>query len=149
MVVEFVGFMGAYRHPGALSPLLAGVLGASVTVWVTFVPCFLWILLGGPYVESLRKNAALSRALTAITASVVGVIANLSLWFALHVLFADVGERHVGPLRLLVPSPGSIDVVAVLLSGAALLAILGTKIGPMRVLGAAAVVGLVTRGLLG
>src|SRR5262245_41232424 len=90
MVVQFVGFLAAYQAAGATHPLAAGVLGALITVWVTFVPCFLWIFLGAPYVERLRGNRALAGALAAITAAVVGVIANLALWFALHVLFARV-----------------------------------------------------------
>ncbi len=149
MVVEYVGFVGAYRDPGTLPPLVAGTLGALVTVWVTFVPCFLWILLGGPYVEALRTVKAIEHALTGVTAAVVGVIANLSLWFALHVLFAHVEERHVGPLRLLLPSLGSIDGLALGLSLTAIALVLGTKLGPFRVLGIAAAVGLVLRGLVG
>ena len=87
MVVQFVGFLAAFQTPGTDQPLLAAVFAACLTVWVTFVPCFLWIFLGAPYVESLRKNTALSGALAAITAAVVGVIVNLALWFAMHALF--------------------------------------------------------------
>ena len=87
MLVQFDGFMGAYRNPGLLDPMLAGVLGAALTTWVTFVPCFLWIFLGGPYIESLRGNNSLSAALSAITAAIVGVILNLAVWFGLHVAF--------------------------------------------------------------
>ena len=89
MVTQFVGFMAAFRDPGALPPLLAGVLGGVLTTWVTFVPCFLWIFLGAPFVEALRGNKALTAALAAITAAVVGVILNLAVWFALHTLFAE------------------------------------------------------------
>ena len=92
MVVQFVGFMGAYRDPGTLQPMIAGTLGGILTTWVTFVPCFLWIFLGAPFVEGLRGNRALGGALAAITAAVVGVILNLAIWFALHVLFAQVNE---------------------------------------------------------
>jgi chromate transporter len=92
MVVQFVGFMGAYRNPGDLPPLAAGVLGAVITVWVTFVPCFFWIFLGAPYIERLRGNLNLSSALSSITAAVVGVVLNLAIWFGIHVLFADVAE---------------------------------------------------------
>src|SRR6185369_13640468 len=95
MVVQFVAFMGAYRDPNGLSPLVAGVLGSLVTVWVTFVPCFVWIFLGAPFIESLRGNRALHSALSAITAAVVGVIANLSIWFGLHVVFTAIDERWV------------------------------------------------------
>jgi chromate transporter len=104
LVVQFVGFLAAYQVAGAEHPLLAGVLGALITVWVTFVPCFLWIFLGAPYVEALRGNVALSSALAAITAAVVGVIANLALWFSIHVLFGDVsasGIPHFDSLRII------------------------------------------------
>ena len=141
MVVQFVGFLGAFRQPGALSPMLAGVLGSLVTVWVTFVPCFLWIFLGAPYIEALRGNRALHAALSAITAAVVGVILNLSLWFGLHVIFRHVTERHVGVLRLLVPSWESVDVAAALLSALALLAVLRFKLGLPRTLAASALLG--------
>ena len=91
-VVQFVGFMGAYRNPGTLDPLLAGVLGSILTTWVTFVPCFFWIFLGAPYIEYLRGNKSLSSALSAITATIVGVILNLAVWFSLHTLFGTVDE---------------------------------------------------------
>ena len=103
MVVQFVGMLGAYRSPAGLPPIAGAVLGGVMTVWVTFVPCFLWIFLGAPFIESLRKNRALTSVLAGIMAAVVGVIANLSVWFALHVLFTRVAERHIGVLRLLVP----------------------------------------------
>ena len=86
-VVQFVGFMGAYRNPGPLSPLAAGIAGSVITTWVTYAPCFMWIFLGAPYIESLRGKQALNAALSAVTAAVVGVILNLSIWFALHTLF--------------------------------------------------------------
>ena len=87
MVLQFVGFMGGWNKPGLLSPLLAGTLGALITTWVTFVPCFLWILLGAPHIEQLRGNTKLTAALSAVTAAVVGVILNLAVWFGLHALF--------------------------------------------------------------
>ena len=87
MVVQFVGFMAAYRHPGALPPLLAGPLGGLLATWCTFVPCFLWIGLGAPFIERLRDNKPLNGALAGITAAVVGVILNLAIWFALHTDF--------------------------------------------------------------
>ena len=89
MVLQFVGFMAAYRDPGTLSPMLAGTLGGLLATWVTFTPCFLWIFLGAPFVETLRGNKGLAGALTAITAAVVGVILNLSIWFALHTVFRE------------------------------------------------------------
>ena len=105
MVVQFVGFLAAYQVAGSDHPLLAGALGAMLTVWVTFVPCFLWIFLGAPYIEALRGNVALASALAAITAAVVGVIANLALWFATHVLFAQA--RRAWPARAGIAAPGA------------------------------------------
>ena len=102
MVVQFVAFLGAYRDPGDLNPWVAAVLAALLTTWVTFVPCFLFILLGAPYVERLRDNHALSAALTGITAAVVGVIANLAVYFALHTLFTESQRRH-GPIQVQIP----------------------------------------------
>jgi chromate transporter len=112
MVVQFVGFLAAYRSPGTMSPLAAGVCGSLITTWVTFAPCFLWIFLGAPYIEYLRKNQSLSHALSGITAAVVGVILNLSIWFGLHVVFAKVDERHLGPVRLYVPQGSTLNVAA-------------------------------------
>ncbi|SDH17233.1 Chromate transporter [Pelagibacterium luteolum] len=90
MVTQFVGFMGAFRDPGAMHPLLAGTLGGLLTTWVTFTPCFLWIFLGAPFVERLRENRALAASLSTITAAVVGVVLNLAVWFGLHVIFREV-----------------------------------------------------------
>jgi chromate transporter len=149
MVVQFVGFMGAFRHPGPLDPFVAGTLGAILTTWVTFVPCFLWIFLGAPYIEWLRGNQRLSAALSAITAAVVGVVLNLAIWFALHVIFADVAEQHGAlGIRLLVPSLGSIDIVALIIAAAAFVAMLRFKVRMLPVLGVSAAVGIVARLLL-
>jgi chromate transporter len=112
MVVQFVGFMGAYRHPGPLDPLMAGILGSVLTTWVTFVPCFLWIFLGAPYIERLRNNRLLNSALSAITAAVVGVILNLAVWFALHTLFARVSTQHHFGMRILTPDFSTISYPA-------------------------------------
>jgi chromate transporter len=90
MVVEFVGFLAAFRAPGALDPWLAAVLGAVLVTWVTFLPSFLWIFLGAPFIERLRGHAGLDGALSAITAALVGVILNLAVWFAMHVVFGEV-----------------------------------------------------------
>jgi len=141
MVVQFVAFMGAYRNPGALSPMLAGVVGSLMTVWVTFVPCFLWIFLGAPYIEKLRGHRALHAALSSITAAVVGVIANLSVWFALHVLFRRVTDHHYGALRWLVPDWSSVDVASFLLAAMSLVAMLRFKVGVVKTLGSAAALG--------
>jgi chromate transporter len=141
MVVQFVGFLGAFRHPGELSPVAAGVLGSVITVWVTFVPCFLWIFLGAPYIEALRGHRSLAAALSAITAAVVGVILNLSLWFGLHVVFREVHETHVGPLRLFVPSLGSVDVAAGVLATLAMLAMFRFHLGLPKTLAGCAILG--------
>jgi chromate transporter len=142
MVTQFVGFMGAYRHPGALHPMLAGTLGGLLTTWVTFTPCFLWIFLGAPYVEKLRANRALSAALTAITAAVVGVVLNLALWFALHSLFREVRGVAAGPLRFDLPALSSLDPAACVLAAAALVAIFRFKLGAPVVLAGCAAAGL-------
>jgi chromate transporter len=145
LVLEFVGFLAAFRDPGTLPPMLAGLIGAALTVWVTFVPCFLWIFAGAPYVEAIRGRPGLSAALAAITAAVVGVVLNLAVWFALHVLFAKITEIHQWGLRLLVPDLASIDPIALVLSAAALLALLRFKFGMLPVLAGAAASGLVLR----
>ncbi|MGV3490207.1 MAG: chromate efflux transporter [Devosia sp.] len=148
LVLTFVGFLATFRDPLGLNPLLAGMLGATITTWVTFVPCFLWIFLGAPYVERLRSNRALSGALATITAAVVGVILNLALWFGLHVLFARVGEFTAGPLRLAVPDWTSLDPLALLLSLAAAIALFRFKLGMASTLALFGAVG-VTIGLVG
>ena len=140
LVLQFVGFVAAYRHAGALSPLLAGSLGSLLTLWVTFVPCFFWIFLGAPYIEALRQNKALSAALGAITAAVVGVVMNLALWFALHVIFGTV--RSVG-LGMEIPVLSSLDWRAALLAAAAMVAMLRLKIGMLPTLAGSALAGLV------
>src|SRR5690242_13836305 len=123
MVVQFVGFMGGFRHPGSLPPLLAGALAGLLTTWVTFVPCFLWIFLGAPFIEALRGNKAITATLTAITAAVVGVILNLAIWFALHTLFARVDSYRLGPLALEIPDLASLNLPSLALTAGAMLAI--------------------------
>ncbi|MCE9603706.1 MAG: chromate efflux transporter [Planctomycetia bacterium] len=108
IVVEFVGFLGAYRHPEPFAPLTAGIIGAVLTTWVTFVPCFYWIFLGAPYIERLRGNKNLSAALSTITAAVVGVILNLAVWFSLHTLFGSVSTTRFYGTRFLLPDFGSL-----------------------------------------
>ncbi len=134
LVVQFVGFLAAWQFAGSSHPLLAGVLGAVLTVWVTFVPCFLWIFLGAPYIEALRGNDALSSALAAITASVVGVIASLALWFATHVLFA-----RTGPLGL--PEWSTLRIAPAALTAVALVSLFALKWRLFRTLGVCAVLG--------
>jgi chromate transporter len=89
IVLQFVGFIGAWNNPGELSPIVAGSLGALITTWATFIPCFLWIFLGAPHIEQLRGNLKLTATLSAVTAAVVGVVLNLAVWFGIHVLFPD------------------------------------------------------------
>lgn len=150
MVTQFVGFLAAFREPGTLDPFVAGILGACLTTWVTFAPCFLWIFAGAPFVERLRQNRALSAALAAITAAVVGVIVNLAVWFALHVLFASVRTVAVFGLSLEVPVLSSLDPAALALVLLALAAIFVARLGMLATLGlcSAASVGLDALGLL-
>lgn len=116
LVTQFVGFLAAFRHAAPFSPLVAGIAGAAMTTWVTFVPSMLWIFAGAPYIEQLRSNRQLAGALAAITAAVVGVILNLSVWFALNVLFGHVTETHYGPLRWYAFDPNAIDSHAAILA---------------------------------
>ena len=142
MVTQFVGFMGAARDAGRLDPLLAGTLGAVLTTWVTFVPCFLWIFLGAPFAERMRGNVALTSAMTAITAAVVGVVLNLALWFALHTIFIEVFEIRASLLRFDVPVLSSVNVPALVLTVAALIAVFRFKAGPLAVIAGAAAAGI-------
>ena len=143
MVTQFVGFMAAYRDPGTLHPMLAATLGGLLTTWVTFTPCFLWIFLGAPFIEGLRGNKALSGALSAITAAVVGVILNLAVWFALHTWFRQaVPVRGLG-LSFDAPIPASLDPWALALSAAAVVAIFRFKAEMIRTLLACACAGVV------
>ncbi len=142
LVVQFVGFLGAFRAPGALDATSAGMLGAALTLWVTFVPCFMWILAGAPFIERLRGNQRLNRALAAITAAVVGVVLNLALWFALHVVFAEVSERQISLLRFTWPDWTTVDWFALVLTISALIAMLRFKLGMITTLAVAAVLGV-------
>jgi chromate transporter len=141
MVTQFVGFLAAYRDAGVLVPLVAATFGAVLTTWVTFVPCFLWIFAGAPFIERLRGNKALAAALTAITAAVVGVILNLALWFAIHTLFKEVRLVSTPTGALDVPVLSSLDVTAFVLAVGALIAVLRFKAGVLPVLGVCAMLG--------
>jgi chromate transporter len=132
MVLQFVGFMGAWQHPAGLSPLVAASSGALITTWATFTPCFLWIFLGGPYIEQLRGNAKLTSALSAITAAIVGVVLNLAVWFALHVFF---------------PATGTMDWFAILLCIAAVVAMMRYKVDIIPVVIGAGILGLLYKSL--
>ncbi|MFC7540348.1 chromate transporter [Siccirubricoccus deserti] len=121
------------------------MLASVLTVWVTFAPCFAFIFLGAPYVERLHANRTLTGALAAVTAAVVGVIANLALWFGLRVLFADVRRVEIGPATLDMPALGSLDPLALALAALAAACLFGFKIGLLRTLGVTAAAGLVLR----
>ena len=123
MVTQFVGFLAGYRDPGSMSPLMAATLGALLTTWVTFLPSFLWIFAGAPFIEKMRGNVALEGAMSAITAAVVGVILNLALWFGLHVLFAKVRRVVVGAWAMDIPVMSSITLPSLVLTVLAALAI--------------------------
>jgi chromate transporter len=141
-VVQFVGFLGAFRDPGGLDPYLAGTLAAVLVTWVTFVPSFLWIFLGAPHVERMRSNPALAGALVAISAAVVGVILNLAIWFALHVVFAEVAVRRAGPIAIDLPVWTTVDWAALALVAASAVAVFRLRWPMLAVLGAACAAGL-------
>lgn len=143
LVLQFVGFLAAFRHGAPLEPWTAGVLGAVVTLWVTFVPCFVWIFAGAPYVERLRTQPRLANALACITAAVTGVFLNLAVWFAMNVLFSDVHRVDVGWCSLLVPALGSIRVAAVGIAVVCGWRLLVRKRGILEVLALAVVLGVV------
>ena len=142
MVVQFVAFLGAYRNPGALDPWVAAVLASLLVTWVTFVPSFLFVLLGAPYMERLRGNRSLSAALTGITAAVVGVIADLGVYFAVHTLFSDIVEVDRGPLSLELPDLTTLRVVPLGIALVAAALLFGVKWSVLRTLGVCAGLGL-------
>jgi chromate transporter len=142
MVLQFVGFMAAYRAPGALPPMLAGTFGGLLATWVTFVPWFLWIFAGAPFIESLRGNRALNGALSAITAAVVGVILNLAIWFAIHTVFRETMPVRGYGLTFAAPKLDSVDPWALALSAAAMIAIFRFRMGMLPTLAACSAVGI-------
>ena len=143
MVLQFVGFMAAYRDPGPLAPMMAGTLGGLLATWVTFTPCFLWIFLGAPFVEKLRGNKALNAALSAITAAVVGVVLNLAIWFAIHTVFHETVPVRAFPLSFDAPNFVTVDPWALVLSVAAAIAIFRFKVGMIPTLAASCIAGIV------
>jgi len=145
MVVQFVGFLAAFRHAGALDPLLAASLGAVLTCWVTFLPSFLWIFAGAPFIERLRGHAALSAALAAITAAVAGVILDLALWFAFHTLFGAVHTLRFGPITLDLPIWRSLDPAAAALAVGAAIGLFCCRLGVIPVLLGCAAIGAIYR----
>jgi chromate transporter len=142
LVTQFVGYLAAFRAPEPFSPLVAGLLGAGLTTWVTFAPCFMWIFAFAPWIDRLGNAVRLKGGLAAVTAAVVGVIANLTAWFALHVLFASVSQRQFGPLRLYWPDPASFDWRAGVLAAIACGLAFGLKWSVLRILAVCAVGGL-------
>jgi chromate transporter len=147
LVTQFVGFLAAFRNAAPFTPLAAGVLGAALTIWVTFVPSILWIIAGAPFIEELRSNRKLAGALAAITAAVVGVILNLSVWFALHVLFGTVTEMHTGWLRWYAFDPNAVDRQVVILAITAALLTFRFHRSLIEVIVVMALLGIITRGL--
>lgn len=148
LVLVYVGFLAAFRDPGMLTPLGAGILGATLTTWVTFVPCFLWIFLGAPYIERLSGNKAITAALTAVTAAVVGVILNLAVWFGLHSLFRQVGTLKAGPVNMPWPEASSLDPLACGLALVAMAALFRFKLGMVPTLALCAALGFSARAIM-
>jgi chromate transporter len=142
MVLQFVGFMAAFRDPGTLPPMLAAVFGGLLATWVTFTPCFLWIFVGAPYIEALRGNCALAGALSAITAAIVGVILNLAIWFAVHTIFREVTKVARFGLSFDAPVFSSVDPWALALSIVAVVAMFRFKIGMPATLALCAALGI-------
>jgi chromate transporter len=142
MVVQFVAFVGAYNAPGSFNPWVAAVVASLLTTWVTFVPCFVLVFVGAPYVERLRGNSSLSAALTGIMAAVVGVIANLAVYFAIHTLFREVSTVTWGPIQLQLPNPGTLKPLSLAVAVLAAILIFRVRWSVLRTLGACALVGV-------
>jgi chromate transporter len=142
MVTEFVGFIAAYRNPGGMDPVLAGVVGATVTTWATFAPCFLWIFLGAPYIERLRDSRALTAALSAITAAVVGVILNLAVTFGIHTLFERVRTEEVLGGTVPVPMLSSVNLFAAVVVILSFVALWRFRVNVLWVIAASALAGV-------
>ena len=147
LVTEFIGFQAAHGWQDGQS-LRLGLAGAAMTLWVTFAPCFLWVLAGAPYIESLARRPVLSAALAGITAAVVGVILNLALWFGLQVLFADFAVLTAGPIELSVPVPGSVDWRSLVVVGIATICLFATRLGVLVTLAVSGAVGFALQALL-
>jgi chromate transporter len=142
MVTEFVGFIGAYRNPGGMDPVMAGVLGATVTTWATFAPCFLWIFLGAPYIERLRGNRPLAATLSAVTAAVVGVILNLAVVFGIQTLFDEVSSVAVLGGGIPIPSIPSVDPFALAVAALSFIALWRFRLNILWVIGTSVVAGV-------
>jgi chromate transporter len=142
-VLQFVAFMGAYRDPGGLPPMLAATLGGLLATWITFVPCFLWIFFGAPFAEKLRDNKSLNAALSAVTAAVVGVVLNLAVWFAVNTMFRETVPVRRFLLSFDAPKLTTVDPWALILSIGAAVAIFRFKVGMIQTLGACCAAGIV------
>ena len=142
MVTQYVGYLAAFRAPAPFTPLVAGILGALLTTWVTFTPCFLWIFALAPWIDRLEHAQRLKGCLAAITAAIVGVIGNLGVWFALHVLFAKVATVQAGPMTIASPVIASFDWRAALLAALAAVLIFRTRTNVLTVLAVSAMGGL-------
>jgi chromate transporter len=145
--VQFVGFLGAYRHPGTMDPIAAGIMGSLVTVWVTFAPSFMFILVGAPWVERLTSNRRLASALAGVTAAVVGVVLNLAVWFAIHTLFTGVNDRSFGLVTIPVPDTATFDPVVAGIAVLATIALFRFRIGMLWVLAGGATLGVVAKAM--
>jgi chromate transporter len=143
LVLPFVGFLAAFRNPGDLHPMMAGTLGAMLTTWATFVPCYLWVLVGGPYVEALRGNKSLNTAMSSITAAIVGVVLNLAVWFALHTAFGALRDVHVLGGHLQIPVWNTIQLPSLFIAAFALVAIFRFKVSVVKTIGCSAMLGIV------
>jgi chromate transporter len=144
MVLQFVGFLGAYRNPGGLDPMVSGILGAVLTTWVTFVPCFLWIFLGAPYIERLRGNKSLHVVMSSITAAVVGVVLNLAIWFGLHTVFGSIRDLYVWGMHLQIPVWHTAEIPSLCIAVVAMLALFRFKVGMITTIAACAGLGMVS-----
>jgi chromate transporter len=143
LVLQFVGFLAGYNNPGTLPPLAAGLIGALIAAWMTFIPSFLFIFLGAPFAERLRANAGLANALTAVSAAVVGVILDLALWLAVHTFFARVSDGAFGPLSIWWPELGSVNWTAIGIAAIAAVLVFRAKAPTLVVVGISAVLGCI------
>jgi chromate transporter len=142
LVTQFVGYLAAFRTPDPFTPIIAGIIGASLTVWVTFAPCFLWIFTFAPWIERMQNSRWLKGGLAALTAAVVGVIANLSVWFALHVIFRQIDTQSIGPIRLFTPEWTSLDWRAAVLAALSAYLLFGRGWNIIKLLGLVGIAGL-------
>ena len=148
LVLQFVGFLGAANTATGFHPIIAGAIGSIIALWMTFTPCFLWIFMGGPFIERLRKAKALNAALSAVTAAVVGVVLNLSVWFAAHVIFRRIRDVQAGPIDTIIPDVASIDYLAFALAVLSAIALFRFRLGLLPLLGAAGAAGALTTGFV-